>query len=92
MKLSPHLALFTATLLLAPAAHAGPAEVAQSAAAGASRVAHKTEKAVVHGVKVAASGVAKGAHAAGRAADNVARKAGLQPGTPGSGPGAAGPR
>ena len=34
---------------------------------------------MVRGVKTAASGIGKGAHAAGRAADKVARKAGLTP-------------
>ena len=59
--------------LAAMPARAGPKETAEAAAGGASRVAVKVEKAVKHGLQVAASGVESGARAAGRGVDKAAR-------------------
>jgi hypothetical protein len=75
----PMLACLLALWASAPA-HAGPKEGAESAAAAASRVAVKVEKAVKHGVQVAASGVERGAKAAGQGVEKAARKVGLPTG------------
>ena len=70
---------------LASSAGATVTEVAQSAAAGASSVHGKVERAVKRGVEAGISGVERGAKATGRAVETVARKIGI-PGAGASSP------
>ena len=58
-------------------AHATVTDVVNSAAAGASSVATKTERAVKRGVNAGISGVERGTKAAGHAIDSTAKKIGV---------------
>ena len=74
-----------ALLWLMSSAYATVTEVAQSAAAGASAVATKVERAVKHGVNAGMSGVERGAKATGHAVETTAKKIGI-PGAGASSP------
>jgi hypothetical protein len=80
MKLRPVFAVAAVLALNAAPAHA--IEVIESVAQSASAVATRVEKAVVRGVKAAASGVERGAKAASHGMDVAARKIGLNPDAP----------
>ncbi len=70
---------------LVSSASATVTEVAQSAAAGASSVHGKVERAVKRGVNAGISGVERGAKATGHAVETVAKKIGI-PGAGASSP------
>jgi hypothetical protein len=87
MKMSSAKRLLAGLWLAALVSSAGATvtEVAKSAAAGASSVAAKVERAVGHGVDAAAAGIQRGGQATGRALNAGAKKIGI-PGAGASSP------